>query len=626
VSQKKSLLQVLLELLNIIQTLHVSSPLDKTELISLVVPVVRGAEQSLVETGLDLVRGLLGLKGNLDHKEVEMLAEHVKQLALSHGNVTVREKACDTLEYVASRYPRIIGETILPPLLQLFTLDASSSPMETDKVVEVESREVSLLAISRLLVSLAAYPDLQELILPAFLAALEQLAERSFTQEHADTAEAVAGHLCRVVEKTVSRTSLGLHMVQKTVVNRVLLLCIAPSLTSPSTRHVFTEEAVLQQCFSLLRTFTLAANKTVNVKESWATLIREIFLDNASSILPQSSSFLPLMPSSLPVQTRLVSILTFTVGAMTRETVGSQAPVYLPRLLEHATLCPDKQSSRQSAMCYASIVSKIDKPEDLQQFLSPAMSSLWQSMTDDSRSEHEARARALTAWLWLTKALVVRSHPLGKTAALKLFDLFGDPHLSSEAADGFSVILKDNEIVFGKNLAITKLMHRQKFCLEVVPELVKRFSEAEPGQRQYFLRALAHILQNVPRQVLLEQLPLLHPLLLESLNSEEPGLSQSTLEGLHTILQNAASASAMTDHLPSLVPRLLELASRPDSMRTRCSALSCLNGLSKLPRHLVFPYQSQVLRELVPCLDDSKRLVRKEAVQTRANWFMLDTV
>ena len=36
----------------------------------------------------------------------------------------------------------------------------------------------------------------------------------------------------------------------------------------------------------------------------------------------------------------------------------------------------------------------------------------------------------------------------------------------------------------------------------------------------------------------------------------------------------------------------------------------------------VVSYQSQVLRALVPCLDDKKRLVRKEAARTRSSWYV----
>ena len=48
------------------------SPLapHKADLVSLVVPVIRGREQRLVVVGLDLCRGVLTLPGYLGHKEV----------------------------------------------------------------------------------------------------------------------------------------------------------------------------------------------------------------------------------------------------------------------------------------------------------------------------------------------------------------------------------------------------------------------------------------------------------------------------------------------------------------------------------------------------------------------------
>jgi DNA repair/transcription protein MET18/MMS19 len=105
---------------------------------------------------------------------------------------------------------------------------------------------------------------------------------------------------------------------------------------------------------------------------------------------------------------------------MKKETVSSQVTVYLPRLLEQAMLCPDEQSSTNCAVCYASVISKINNKEAVEEFVGPAMSSLWQVITDESGSGPEARTRSLTAWLWLTKALVMRSHPRGKTATLKV--------------------------------------------------------------------------------------------------------------------------------------------------------------------------------------------------------------
>lgn len=108
------------------------------------------------------------------------------------------------------------------------------------------------------------------------------------------------------------------------------------------------------------------------------------------------------------------------------------------------------------------------------------------------------------------------------------------------------------------------------------------------GERQHFLRALSHIMQSVPKQVLMTELPSVRyihtynamlnlvilcvccqllPLLLESLGSEDTALRQSTLEGLHPLIQDAPGV--VSDHMPSLIPRLLLLATVPDSMVSR---------------------------------------------------------
>ena len=59
-------------------------------------------------------------------------------------------------------------------------------------------------------------------------------------------------------------------------------------------------------------------------------------------------------------------------------------------------------------------------------------------------------------------------------------------------------------------------------------------------------------------------LPQLLPLLLESLAAEDAGLKQSTLDGLYSLVQD--TPSAVCDHVPTILPRLLSLARAPDSM------------------------------------------------------------
>lgn len=60
-------------------------------------------------------------------------------------------------------------------------------------------------------------------------------------------------------------------------------------------------------------------------------------------------------------------------------------------------------------------------------------------------------------------------------------------------------------------------------------------------------------------------LPLqLLPILIQSLDSSEVELKVSTLEGLTAVTQDAPSV--ITSHVPTLIPKLLELAKCPDTM------------------------------------------------------------
>ena len=149
-------------------------------------------------------------------------------------------------------------------------------------------------------------------------------------------------------------------------------------------------------------------------------------------------------------------------------------------------------------------------------------------------------------FLQVTKALVMRSHARGKEAAIKvcecvclctckwgvnsylnlfhahpsfslslpqrtppsqLLSILGDPVLSTAAAKGFQLILSDVTDVLNRRCQanvrvgmecvymwycvvvhppppLPQLMYKQKFFMEIVPEIVRQFHEGVPGQSQ----------------------------------------------------------------------------------------------------------------------------------------------
>ena len=109
------------------------------------------------------------------------------------------------------------------------------------------------------------------------------------------------------------------------------------------------------------------------------------------------------------------------------------------------------------------------------------------------------------------------------------------------------------------------------------------------------------------------------PLLIHSLSMSDVSVLSSTLSTFNSL----DNPTVLKNHVTSIIPRLLSLAQIPESMNLRMQAIKCLMFLSLLPVHCIYPYQMNVIRSLKSCLDDRKRVVRKEAFKCRNHWYLL---
>lgn len=141
-------------------------------------------------------------------------------------------------------------------------------------------------------------------------------------------------------------------------------------------------------------------------------------------------------------------------------------------------------------------------------------------------------------------------------------------------------------------------MHKQQFFIETVPLLVEQLNAPQTGNilhcinsclcnlypvayKQYYLRALSHVMQAVPKQVLLGELPSVRrlqptycnlmfsctqllPLLITLLQCPDEGLQLSTLDGVYALIFDAPDV--MASYVPTLIPKLLHLAQQAPTM------------------------------------------------------------
>lgn len=79
----------------------------------------------------------------------------------------------------------------------------------------------------------------------------------------------------------------------------------------------------------------------------------------------------------------------------------------------------------------------------------------------------------------------------------------------------------------------------------------------------------------------------------------------------------------ISQHVRKLIPALLEVAQKSSAMAVRVSALKCIAEFpSSIGRDVLRPHVVYVVKQIGLCLDDNKRLVRREAVDCRSKWYV----
>uniref|UniRef100_A0AAQ6AE36 MMS19 nucleotide excision repair protein n=1 Tax=Amphiprion ocellaris TaxID=80972 RepID=A0AAQ6AE36_AMPOC len=342
--------------------------------------------------------------------------------------------------------------------------------------------------------------------------------------------------------------------------------------------------------------FPFGLFRVVRMAAQTASRAVSLFLDGDVSFLPDNS-----FPSHIQLlkqgdswsQSQMVCLLMGCVCSLPRSVEVPQIDQLLSALEEMSCTCSHQLSYTSAAKCFAGLVNK--RPPGQLVLLHSCQKAIF-----------------------VAKALLLRYHPLFKTLTDKLFSLLDDTDLGPMAADSFSLLMSDFTDVLNRSChADVRIMYRQRFFSENSAKLVQGFNAATQEKKSNYLKALSNIVNKLPKQVQVTELPALLSLLLEALTCPDQGVQLSTLSCLEPVLINPPPA--LIQQLEALVNRLLALLCSP-AMNVRIVSLRCIHALSSFP---VLPFRARVLRALAKPLDDKKRLVRSEAVQARGEWFLL---
>ncbi|XP_006880123.1 PREDICTED: MMS19 nucleotide excision repair protein homolog isoform X1 [Elephantulus edwardii] len=584
----------------------------KDQLCSLVFMTLADPSTQLQLVGIRTLTVLGAQPDLLSPEDLELAVGHLYRLSFLEESQSCRVAAMEASGVLASLYPMAFSSHLVPKLAE--ELRVEESDLNSSKGPTTCARQLlSLQALS----AVSTHPSIVRETLPLLLQHLCQLHKGNKVAGSSDVI-AVCQSLQQVAEKC-QQDPTSCWYFHQTAVPCLLALAVQASMPEeePSVlRKVLLEDDVLAAMVSVIGTATTHLSPEL-ATQSVAHIV-PLFLDGDISFLPENNfpcRFQPFQDGSSG-QRRLVALLMALVCSLPRKVEIPQLNQLMRELLELSCCQSCPFSSTAAAKCFAGLLNKHPAGPQLDEFLQLAVNKV-----ETGLGSGPCRIQAFTLLLWITKALLLRYHPLSSTLTDRLMGLLSDPELGPAAADGFSLLMSDcSDVLTRAGHAEVRIMFRQRFFTDNVPALVQSFHAAPQDVKPNYLKGLSHVLNRLPKPVLLPELPTLLSLLLEALSCPDCVVQLSTLSCLQPLLLEAPQVMSL--HIDTLVTKFLNLSSSP-SMAVRIAALQCMHALTYLPTPVLLPYKPQVIRALAKPLDDKKRLVRKEAVSARGEWFLL---
>jgi len=491
---------------------------------------------------------------------------------------------------------------------------------------------------------LCAQPDLFETLVVRLSVRLSFLYAPTTVPEDAEPsaayAHALLSTLTDVLVRKVESGDLDVQKYVDRLVPRLFNLAAYGVLSAPGTTGSagVTDPRVVHVSARLVN--LVVQSLSVQKQETFASTLFAAYLKGeivplavGDLSLPADPRFAPLDPAAPEDQASLVSLFSGAVIALRPEV---KLPVddecaFLEQLLNWSIRHAKNNSQRDCAWhVVAAVVNK--RARDLDPFLNTTFSTFWNREIATS-PDQDTRRRAISAWAWISRALLVRGHPQALLFVDKLFELFGDADVGWDAARAIGQVGTADDVLTKRNYAITKILHAQKYASSTLPKITAGAQDSTDQLRQtVHLVALAALIKAIPKAAYAHELPTLMPLLLRGLSLPDPTLRAGVIDTLLSATQadveagakTATESSVVTEHASSLTNIMLQnsAASEIADTKVRVGALKYLAVLPKIVRYSVLhPQKATVLRELAKALDDPKRAVRKEAVYARTSWF-----
>ncbi|CEP08803.1 hypothetical protein [Parasitella parasitica] len=493
----------------------------------------------------------------------------------------------------------LVRDITVPVLINLLPNFSSMGNNNDNSNLDIVPYKLTLATIQKLCIPPSIYEASEQELLTKFQYICSHNQDKIYALEIIST-------LLRLVQTKDTEKQPEIKLCAETLLPKLFACVISAAMddsNDPSQVVILNNEVI--QTINLI-ILTVFRNLGTSEQEDNAVQIFKYFkdLDLSHLDLEATPTFSPLSAQASKAQAACTLLFATTISSLRKNVAMpiTSKNVFLDEIVDQALKSTNQRQILAFSKITASVINKWKDDEGFQTYLNTLKLRLEQLVQAKSQS-------ALSLYIWIAKALVTRAHKKSIEMIDFLIGLIPDNVVGRHASSGFDILVGDDPLCLNKQCyANISLLYKQKFMTFALPKLLKNFNSSTEDEKLNFLIAIAYLLKNVPRSILIDELPPLVPLLIESLVFPDTALKLSTLDLFQFSLQEATDI--MAKHIITLLPALISLIGPAEkSMDVRISALKCIDLIStKIPRDIVLPYVKETLKAIAIPLDDKKRL------------------
>jgi DNA repair/transcription protein MET18/MMS19 len=441
------------------------------------------------------------------------------------------EHALLAVAELANVRPQLILEFTFPAIFARFPVDVeqdTSKPIFQRLLYALYELSVDRVIFDTLVIRL--YSRLDEWLTsgPTNLVELTQLVVSTLhasLKRFVEQGKDVSAHFDRVVP----------HLLQRTVVAR------------NKAQHAMADPKVLLVTGGIVNLITRAC--ALDKQRDIAANLFAIFMSGGLNEYVQhiEPSFRPLEPETTDVSVRNSIVLFVAAYAGLRreiELINAFNLDFLVRVINLTATCNNDSQRLALYRLACLILNKTSAEQDIgaavQHFLA---------------QKGFAGPANIDILLWVTKALVLKSHKQAQPCLLHIIDWLEDESAGQQVADKFAVLIGTDAYVTKENHLQVKKLHKQKLFGIAVPRLLEKLSSSEPKMRPRYLMCMSAILANVPREIYMNDISTILPILLQCTQLEQSSMQLAAIETVNQLLPEAKEV--VSQHLSTLIPSLL---------------------------------------------------------------------